>query len=196
MTVIKDGTGESFLAKVDNTNSLHTAARTFSLAVYASAAKGQTFSIFGTTTIAAGVEKTGIILINNPTSKETIGILSVLSAIQGEAGRPVTFRSYLGKSTYTGGGTVITPVNSNTGSLNTLDVTAVADNPVLGGTDTLISQSFQEATSGGFFQIEGRLVLAPTGSFRLTVTGDPAASGTRISAITIEYFVIDTTSIS
>ena len=198
MTVIKDGTGTGFLAKVDDENFLHTSARTFSMATYVSANNELVFAVTGTTTIPAGaaVEKTILVLINNATSTQTIAIQSVIASIQGDPGQPATFKAYLGKRTYSSGGTLVTPTNLNAGSPNTLDVTVAADNPTLGGTDTFFAQVFFELTLTGEFVINGLIILPPSGSLRGTVTGSGAATGGKIASIVIEYFAIDTLSIS
>lgn len=190
MTVIKDGTGTSELAKVDNENRIHTADVDIALVTHESGAHGLSFDVLGTTTIAASVEKTILVLINSSAST-TIAIQSNVISIQGETGKPVTLKAYIGKRTYTSGGSVATPVNLNVGSPTTINVTAVQDNPTLGGSDSLISQAFLEATSTGLFDIAGAIILPPTASIRVTVMGDSTAAGTKIAATRFEYFALD-----
>lgn len=190
MTVIKDGTGTSQLARIDDENRLHVSAVTITESAHVSIHEGKAFSIIGTTTIT-NVEKTIILLINDTTSEDTIAIESLRIGLQGESGKPATFKLYVGRRTYSSGGTVITPVNLNVASTNTLDVTTVQDNPTIGGSDSQAQQAFFETTTTFDTEFNGNIVLPPSASIRITVTGDSTASGTKTALARILYFVIN-----
>lgn len=189
MTVIKDGSGQGFLAKVNDENRLNTHTVSIQEAAHVSIRNEKTFSIFGETTIVAGTEKTILILINN--SSNLIAIDSVLASIQGETGKPVIFRIYIGKKTYTSGGTSKTPLNLNVTSAVTIDVTTVENNPTLGGTDSEAFKIFLESTGAFATDFGGSIVLGRQGSTRITVTGDVAASGTKTGLSRIIFFELD-----
>lgn len=189
MTVIKDGAGSGNLAEVDSQNRLHVSAVTIPEAAHASVHDQLAFSIIGTTLITAA-EKTILALINNTTSAKTIAIDSLRIGLQGETGKPATFRMYLGRRIYTAGGSPVTPVNLNATSTLTLDTTTVQDNPTLGGLDSQAQQSFLEATGTFDTEFNGEIVLPPGGSIRVTVQGDPAASGTKTALARFLYFAL------
>lgn len=191
MTVIKDGSGSGYLVKVDNENFLHTSSRVYKLSAHESISSGLAFSIVGTTTITASVEKTVVVLINNSNSGIDIGLEMHTMAIQGDSGHPAIVNVYLGNKTYLSGGTILTPVGLNTGISQTLNVTAIGNNPVLGGLDSLIAVKMFETTTTFDFIIDAKRVLSPGGSFRVTITGDAGAVGTKVMFSTVEYFKIN-----
>lgn len=189
MTVIKDGSGQGFLAKVNDENRLSTHTVSIQETAHVSIRNEKTFSIFGETTIAAGIEKTVLILINN--SPNLVAIDNVLASIQGETGKPVIFRIYIGKKTYTSGGISKTPLNLNVTSLVTIDVTTVENNPTLGGADSEAFKIFLENTGAFATDLEGSVILGRQGSIRITITGDAAASGTKIGLSRLIFFELN-----
>ena len=191
MTVIKDGAGTSLLARVDTQNRLHTATISQQEIAHTSVHDQLAFSVIGTTVITASVEKTVLILINNHTSLNTIAIGGLRISLQGDTLHPATFKGYIGRSTYTVGGTAQTPVNISANSKNSLDVLAYSDNPTLGGSDTQFQQSFQEFTTTLDFGIDGAIILPPSSSIRFTVTGDASAVGTKTAFVRILYYAVD-----
>lgn len=149
------------------------------------------FSIIGTTLITAA-EKTVLVLINNTTSSRTIAVESLRIGLQGETGKPATFRMYIGRRTYTAGGSAVTPVNLNATSTLVLDVAAYQDNPTLGGSDSQAQQSFLESTATFDTSFNGEIVLPAGGSMRATVQGDATASGTKTALARLLYFALAT----
>jgi hypothetical protein len=186
MTVIKDGTGTGNLAKVDDLNRLSTTGIGITEASESSVIDHLAFSLIGTTLIT-NVEKTILVLINNATSTKKLSIQRHRIGLQGETGKPATFKTYIGNKTYTASGTVATPVNLYTGSADILDITAYQDNPTLGGTDVQIQQAYLETTSIVDTEFDGALIAPPSSSIRVTVTGDSTASGTKNAFARILY---------
>jgi hypothetical protein len=191
MTVIKDGTGTSLLARVDIQNRLHTVSISQTEIAHTSVHGEASFSVIGTTTIVASTEKTILILINNPTSINTIAIGGLRIALQGESGKVTTFKAYLGRSTFTSGGTIRTPTNLNANSPVSLDVSTYSDNPTLGGSDIQFQQAFEENTVTLDTDFDGSIVMPPSSSIRITVTGDTGAAGTKVAFVRFLYYAID-----
>jgi hypothetical protein len=187
---LKDGAGTNTLARIDNQNRLHTSSVDITENAHTSIHDQQCFSVIGTTLIT-NVEKTVLILINNPTSADTIALSLLRISLQGETGKPVTFKAYLGRSTYSSGGTVRIPVNVYANSTVILDVAAYSDNPVLGGSDTQFQQAFEEATTTLDAELDGAVILPPNSSLRITVMGDALASGTKTAFVRLLYYAID-----
>lgn len=193
ITVIKDGAGTSQLARVDNQNRLHTSSVDHIEISHASIHDQEAYSVIGATTIAAGAEKIVLILINNPTSPDLIAIDSLRIALIGETGKPVTFKAYIGRRTYTSGGTIAIPVNLYANSTTILDVSSYYDNPTIGGTDLQIQQAFEEATTTLDTTFDGSIILPPNSSIRITATGDATASGSKTAFVRLLYYRVDMT---
>ena len=189
MTVIKDGTGTGFLARIDLENLLETHSVTTDEYAHESIAHGGSYRILGTTTITAATEKTVLIVIND--SDDLITVDRVTTSIQGESGKPATFKTYIGRRTYTSGGTSVTPINLYANSAKVLDISAYYDNPTLGGSDSQIQQAFMETTTTLDTQFDSAIVLPPNSSIRITITGDAAAAGTKIAFSRLLYYRID-----
>lgn len=176
MTVIKDGAGTGLLARVDNENLLEAHAVATDEYVFEGIAHGNAFRVLGNTTITATTEKTVLILINN--GDAILGIDRVTTSIQGESGKPVTIKIYIGNATVTAGGSTATPVNTNVTSVNVLNATGTQNNPTIGGTDTNILTVYMESTSIDRELTNGAIVLGRNNSIRVTCTGAAGAAGT------------------
>lgn len=197
MSEIQDGTGSGNFAKVDTAHFLHTSSKTHVLMVNVSASKQLAFSAIGQTTIISGVEKNIFVIINNVTSANNIAVKSIIQSIQGEDGKPALFKGYIGKKTYVSGGTKITPTNFFAGSNGMLDVSIYSDNPTLdGGQDFEFGRIYMEQSGTTEFLFDGAMIIPPGGSGRVSVTGDPTASGTKIAVEVAQYFALDTESIT
>ena len=176
MTVIKDGTGTGYLARVNLDNLLESHAIITEEYVDESISHGGAYRILGTTTITAATEKTVLIIINE--TDKLLAIERIQTSIQGESGKPVTIRIYIGSATVTAGGSVLTPINVNVTSVNVLDVTATQNNPTIGGTDEKILEIFMENTSVDRELINGGIALGRNNSIRVTCQGFALATGT------------------
>lgn len=176
MTVIKDGTGTGYLARINAENFLEVHAITTTEYVHESIAHGESYRILGTTTIAAGVEKTVLIVINN--SDDLLTIERITTSIQGESGKPVIIRIYIGNATVTAGGSSASPVNVNASSVNTVVISGTQNNPTIGGTDSKILEIYMEYTSIDRELSDGAVVLGRNSSIRLTCQGFAGAAGT------------------
>lgn len=175
MTVIKDGTGEGYMARVNSQNLLESHSVSTSEYVYESINDGDSFRILGTTIIAAGVEKTVLIVINN--SNDLLGIDRVTTSIQGQSGQPVTIRIYIGNATVTAGGSSASPVNVNVTSSNAITITGTQNGPTIGGTDSKILEAYLESTSIDRELADGAVCLGRSNSIRVTCQGGASASG-------------------
>jgi hypothetical protein len=177
MVVLKDGSGQGYLAKVGAANDLHTRAIVIAEISNASENEGA-FQAEGETTITAATEKTVLLLINSGTSNLEVG--NIFLSLQNESGKISTMKIYIGKATYTSGGTAKSATNLNTGSNISSDTTLYEDNPTVGGTDHLILELYFQSGDGSSITspFHGGIVLTPDGSFRATVTGGAGAAGT------------------
>lgn len=177
MTVIKDGSGEAFLAKVGSNNDLHTKSIDFTEISDASSVGGA-FQAEGETTIVAATEKTVLILINNGDTSLEIG--NIFISVRNETGKITVVKGYLGKATVTAGGTLKSAVNLNTGSVKVANATLYENNPTTGGTDTRVIELYFQSGDGSNFVLsfDGGIVLTRNGSFRITCTGAAGAAGT------------------
>jgi hypothetical protein len=187
MTVIKDGSGSSFLAGVTGDNRLQTEAIAVTDYAHSSQENGNAFQSFGTTTITAATEKNVFVLINN--SSSPIAIKRFVISIQGETGKPVTIKGYIGSKTYTSGGTTKTPVNLNPSSLEISNVTFVSDNPTLGGSDNQTIELYLESTGVTIGDQDGMIILGKDNSTRITCTGAAGAAGTNNCSITATWYL-------
>ena len=193
MTVIKDGTGQGYLAGVTEHNRL----KSLSLVITApatSADAGEAFLVDGQTTIVAATEKTVIILVNSGSEELELGrvIISVQNqqpAATGAGTSTVTVvKIYIGNATVTAGGTTKTASNANTGSANQLEATVTTNNPTLGGTDTKVTELYFLADDCQLINYLGDIVVAPGGSFRVTCTGGAGAVGTLLCDVSLQIF--------
>ncbi|MCZ7404283.1 MAG: hypothetical protein O8C67_05040 [Candidatus Methanoperedens sp.] len=189
--MIKDGTGNGFLARVNNINLLEVHSINVDEYVYESVHDGDSFRILGTTPIAAASEKTVLIVINN--SDNLIGIDRITTSIQGESGKPVNIRIYLGYAVVTAGGSVANLINVNTTSSNTLTLTGTQNNPTIGGTDSKILDVYLESTSIDRELVNGGIVLGKSGSIRVTCQGAAGAAGTMNCNTSILIWTIEKT---
>lgn len=190
MTVIKDGTGQGFLALVNGLNRLGVDAVTTSDGSEATDL-GFGFMVDGTTSITQ-TEKTVMIIVNTGINTYELG--RVLLSVQNQqppsttSSTITTLKLYVGTATATGG-TVKTPVNINTGSLNAAQLAVNTNNPTVTGTDSEIKQMYFLLDDSQFFDFEGSIILQPTGSFRVTCTGGAGiTSGTFLCAANVQFF--------
>jgi hypothetical protein len=190
MTVIKDGTGQGFLAGVSDQNRLRTEAVTTSDASETTDL-GFGFMTNGTTLIAQ-TEKTVVIIVNTGIFTYEIG--RVWLSVQNQqppsttSSTITTVRLYVGEATATLG-TLKTPVNVNTGSLSPAFATVRADNPTIAGTDSEVKQLYFLLDDSQLVDFEGSIILQPTGSFRVTCTGGAGISpGTLLCAANVQFY--------
>lgn len=177
MTVVKDGSGAGYLAKVGPENDLHTRAITLT-EISAASASGSSFQAEGETTITALTEKTVIVLTNDGDTDLNIGSLFI--STKNETGKLTTVKVYLGNVARSAAGSLTSAVNLNTGSLDVPDVTIYEDNPTVTGTDVMIIELYFQAGDGSNFTVtfDGGIVLKRNGSLRITCKGDTLAAGT------------------
>jgi hypothetical protein len=189
MTVLKDGTGEGFLAKVNQVNRLAVDAVTIPEIAFHSLTDGTAFQIEGETTITAATEKTVLVLIND--GNDTIAIERVFVSIQGESGIVTTIKLYVGNKTLTSGGTAKSLVNLNVTSSTTMSVTIRENNPTLGGSDSKIQEFYMESTDSIDTEYLGSIILGRGNSIRVTCTGGAGAAGTKNCDVSILLFEVE-----
>ena len=117
-----------------------------------------------------------MIIVNN--GDDLIGIERITTSIQGETGKPVNIRIYIGSGTVTAGGSSSSPVNVNVTSLNTITITGTQNGPTIGGTDSKILDIYMESTATDRELANGGVVLGRNNSIRITCQGFAGAAGT------------------
>lgn len=174
MTVIKDGTGEGFVAQVNEINQLSTISMTQSEAAVG-ADMGQCWVVDGQAVMTSGLERTVIIITNSGPAEVEIGltVTSVQNNIQTSALTSI-IRTYIGTATGTAG-TPKTPINMNTKFTTLPNVGITTNSPTIAGTDTEITQMYFQMQDTQMIDWASSIVLTPGGSYRVTVQG---ASGT------------------
>lgn len=189
MTVIKDGSGTGFLAKVGAGNDLHVVATTIS-EISAATGDGVAFEAEGETTITAATEKTVLVMIND--GDEALEIGNIFLSIRNDTVGIITVvKMYLGNATVTAGGTEKDPINLNTASVNSPEVEIFENNPTIGGTDTKILELYFQLGDGSneIIPFDGGISLSKNGSFRVTVTGGVGASGTLTCDASFQFWL-------
>ena len=187
MTVIKDGTGQGFLAGVNNANQLLTRSVNITEIAYASEL-GNAFQTDGETTIASGTEKTVIVMVNN--AEQNIEIERTFLSIKNQSGIITTVKTYLGTATVESGGSSKTPKNLNSSSLNTVNVTVLENNPTItSGSDVKIQEQYFQLQDTQTNEYAGGMVLGKNGSVRVTCTGGSGAVGTFTCDASLLFFL-------
>lgn len=178
MTIIKDGAGKGFLAKVGHHNDLHVISVCFS-ALHNASEDNRAFQAEGEATILASGsgEQTVLVLINNGDTALEIGNIFISVKTESDATKITIVKIYLGSVTASGG-TSKSTINLNTGSVATADVTVRENAPTITGTDTKILELYFQAGNGNNVTIpfDGGIILKRNGSFRVGVTGAAAVT--------------------
>lgn len=187
MTVIKDGTGQGFLAGVNNANQLLTRSINITEIAYASEL-GNAFQTDGETTIASGTEKTVIVMVNN--AEQNIEMERTFLSIKNQSGVITTVKTYLGTANVESGGSSKTPKNLNSSSLNTVNVTVLENNPTItSGSDVKIQEQYFQLQDTQTNEYTGGIVLGKNGSVRVTCTGGSGAVGTFTCDASLLFFL-------
>lgn len=178
MTVIKDGTGQGFLAQVGSINDLHTVATTIA-EISSASSVGVAFQAEGEAIVLASAsgEQTVLVLINNGDTALGIGNIFISVQTETDASKITKVKLYLGSVTATGG-TSKSAKNLNTASVTAANVTLIENAPTIIGTDTKILELYFQIGNGNSMIVpfDGGIALIKNGSFRVGVTGAAAVT--------------------
>lgn len=181
MTIIQDGSGKGFTAKVDNTNRIFTRAVTQDTQLEGTI-NGDTFAVGSPYLAQTGSTENGLLYINNG---ESFDLFATTFSSQARFTTGGTFDNYLiqlytgiAVSSLTGTWVDFTPLNLNFGSSNTLAGTYKYGSPA-GATGFSGTPKFQLAFPINVYnQIQGTFVFPKGVGIVLTVT--PPTSNTNM----------------
>ncbi len=192
MNMITDGKGTGYRARVDNSNRL--LVRSFSETIQHSVShnEGQAYQIIGEATLSSGT--TTALHIKNISSTKDLIITYLRHQIIDQSGGTAFpnvsnyYRISLGRI-YDSEGTEVTPVNLNTNSANSAEVTVYNDDPSLTGTANEIDRWYTKAEGDmNIFNKEGSIILGQNGTLELSYIGDQTSGTiyTRLSFIMMD----------
>ncbi len=192
MNMITDGKGTGYRARVDNSNRL--LVRSFSETIQHSVShnEGQAYQIIGEATLSSGT--TTALHIKNISSTKDLIITYLRHQIIDQSGGTAFpnvsnyYRISLGRI-YDSEGTEVTPVNLNTNSANSAEVTVYNDDPSLTGTANEIDRWYTKAEGDmNTFNKEGSIILGQNGTLELSYIGDQTSGTiyTRLSFIMMD----------
>ena len=156
--LIKDGTGNGYLAKVNSDHQLHVAAVSVTMEHYVNHTLGQAYNILWPTfTISTGNDKPTLYL-KNEGSKSI-----VLEGFSANVTAEATVYAKFGVTGIPGNGTDMEIGNLNGGSANILDVTAKYGDGLTGlsGGRIFWRSGFAGSPQSGFVNFDADLILPP-----------------------------------
>jgi hypothetical protein len=189
MSIIKDGTGSGFFAKVTKKFQLNVKAESESIQHSQSFVEEQAYQVIGNTNLASGT--IACMHIKNVSADKDVVVTyirhQVVSAANGTAFPNTSCYFQMGFGTvYSTGGTGCIPVNVNKGSGNTADVEVYCGAPTTTGTFTEIDRWYTKADADmNTYNKEGSVILQPNQTLELRYTGDHTSGiiNTRVSFI-------------
>ena len=192
MTILEDGTGKGYQAKVTPDNELKIAGEFRSIQHNASKINEDAYQVIGTATLASGTV-VGLHVKNNSSTK-LLAVTYIRHQIIGQAGGtalPNTSNYYSVRfgRTFSSGGTSTIPVNVNNGSGNTSETTVYYNNPTLAGTASEIDRWYTKAEADmNIFIKEGAVILKQGNTLELSYIGDQTSGTlyTRLSFVMID----------
>ena len=175
MSIIVDGIGTGYKAKVGSDNRLRVYSKSASLQHVVSEDNEQAYQVIGLADLAA---TTVTVLHLKNLSSHLLIITYIRHQVVGASGGtsfPNTsnyFQVGMGR-TYVSGGSVTTPVNVSAGSGNLAEVTAYQGAPVLTGTFNEIDRWYTKDDGDmNTFNKEGALIIQPNNTMEISYTGD------------------------
>jgi len=192
-TMIKDGTGRGFLAKVNSSGQLIAQVESQSLQHHVSREHGKAFQVIGD--FASVNNSTHTILHLNNTNSTEIMVVSYIriqtAGLSGGTALPDTatrFELGFGR-TISSGGTTVTPVVMNRTVGKTSGVTCTDNNPTMTGTFTEFDRWYVEGDGKMLsFNKEGSLILGKDDTLEIRIVSDHT-SGTAYARVT--FFLMD-----
>ena len=184
--MIRDGTGNGFLASVNSNNQLEVQSESEEIQHTISFNNGQAYQAFCTTPLSNGTVICQHITNNDPNRNLVVTFVrhQIIGASGGTSFPNVGnyFRISFG-TTYSSGGTESTPVNVNNGSGNLANVTVYGGNPTVTGTPVEIDRWYTKSDGDmNTFNKEGSVILQPGQSLEFAYVGDQT-SGTMYSRV-------------
>jgi len=196
MTKLQDGTGNNGYAEVNKFNQLEVRSESNSFQHVISHRDGQAYQVIGSSTLASA---TIIPLhIKNTSTDKNMVITYIRHQVIDQAGGTalpslVNYLRIAFDRTVASGGSAAIPVNMNTGSGNTAEVTATEANPTMAGTAAEFDRWYTKAEGDmDTWNKEGAVLVAPNGTVELAYVGDQTSGTvfTRVSFLMEDVDVI------
>lgn len=173
-TILKDGTGDGYTARVDNRNKLRVRATSASLQHVVSEIENEAYQVSADLAIAAS-EKNLLLVKNTSTTKNlVVTFIRVQVAGAAAADENAYFNVKVGGD-YASGGTALTPTNMFVGSATSADG-AFYDGSgsaiVTSGTFTQIDRTYKTDDT---YSKQGSLILPKNGTLLISHKGSTAA---------------------
>ena len=171
MSIIKDGVGTGKSAKVNQDNQLEVHASIAEQIHWYSEVKGQAYSVVGVTDTLTAATVPILHFKNTSTTAELVIEAINFQTIAEAATIPASgiyFQIAFGR-TFSSAGTLITPINVNSGSGNAAEVTVYHSTPVLAGTASEFRRIYNQ-TDGELYEIhpDGAIIIAPNDTLEIS----------------------------
>lgn len=181
MTVILDGTGNAYKAKVGSDHRLRTYSKSASIQHVESEANEQAYQVIGLASLAATT--VSVLHITNNDASRLMIVTYIRHQVIGASGGTAFpnesnyFQVGLGR-TYNSGGSEAIPVNVSSGSGNTANIIAYQGGPTLDGTIKEIDRWYTKSDGDmNTFNKEGALIIQPNNTMEISYTGNHTSGG-------------------
>jgi hypothetical protein len=174
--LIEDGTGRGYQVEVTPQNQIRAVSEIHELQHHLSAVEGQVYQIVGEETSVAATTQTVLHIKNTSTDLDMLVSYMRLQLV-GESGGTAlpaenTYFQIGFGSTYTSGGSEVTPTNMNQGSGNIAPCTAYDSAPTVGGTFTEIDRWYPDGSRMMVFNKHGSLILGLNNTMEIRLVSD------------------------
>jgi hypothetical protein len=187
---LEDGTGKGYQAKITNENQLKTVAEIHELQHHISATAGQVYQVVGELIGVNTGASTVLHLKNSSTTR-----IGVVSYMRFQTPTPSgngdwlpdggTYFQIGSGTTYSTGGTSVTPFNMNLTSGNVADLVAYKDSPTVTGTFTEFDRWYPDGGGMQTYNKHGSLILGLDDTIEVRFTTDRPALQVAWCRITI-----------
>jgi hypothetical protein len=190
---VDDGTGKGYSVKVDSNNEMLVKSNSASLQHVVSERDGEAYQVVGDFASVNNATHT-ILHIQNTSATKNLTVTYIRLQTVDLAGgtAPPTANCYwqIGKgTTYSSGGTAVTPSNVNLASGNTASATCYDNNATVAGTFVELDRYYPQSEADSVtYNKEGSIVLGKDDTLEIRLTADNT-SGTAYARVSFFYEV-------
>lgn len=168
--IIEDGTGNGYQVKISDENALKIVGETHHIQHHFSKIKGQTFQLLSTLSFNASGSHS-LIHIKNTSASLLLGITYIRLQGVGFSSLPSEndYISIGGDTTYSSGGTTITPINMNFKSGNVADIIAYKDSTVTGTLSEIDRWYIKDNGTEERYEKWGSILLGQNNTFEVVL---------------------------
>ncbi len=183
---ILDGSGKGILATVDASGQLSTVSEMHALQHHLSLHDGLVFQVIVTHVNASGGGTYTTLHVRNTSASKLLIVTYIrLQAILDYASSADDFFQIGFDRTYSSGGSIVTPINTNRQSGHAADAIVYNDNPNLTGTFTELDRWYIENDKMMIFNKEGSVILGQNNTIEVRV--ETLQTGTYYSRMTFMF---------